>query len=217
MSKLTSNVPKDDVGFPRLLESHLRCPQRLPGLSPALPDLSSALPDQSSVLQGLARAVPDFSPILPCCPKVLSGSPRCFQTNHHHSHGTPVPVIRDRSDCEGRPECSPTVWSSLEIDASKITLHILSDTPRGFQWLEYILLMSHSAPYNTSPDYALPTPSHSINLFHHSSRFLYIDTSEICIHHSNRQFQCYYCCKYNYPFCPVVIHIHTFCYTYTAW
>jgi len=75
--------------------------------------------------------------------KVLSGTPRCSQTYHNHSHGTPVPVIRDPSYSERRPECPPKVWYSPEIDASKFTLHILSDTPGGFQRLKYILLMSH--------------------------------------------------------------------------
>jgi len=42
---------------------------------------------------------------------------------------------------EGRQECPLGVWYSPEIDASKFTLHILSDTPGGFQWLKCILLM----------------------------------------------------------------------------
>jgi len=81
------------------------------------------------------------SQVLPGAPKVPSGAPRCSQTYHNHSDGTPVAVIRDPSYCEGRPECPPRVWYSPEIDASKFTLHILSDTPGVFQWLKYILLM----------------------------------------------------------------------------
>jgi len=84
------------------------------------------------------------SQVLPGAPKVLSGAPRCSQTYHNHCHGTPEPVIRDPSYSEGRPECPPGVWYSPEIDVSKYTLHILSDTPAGFQWLKYILLMFES-------------------------------------------------------------------------
>ena len=81
------------------------------------------------------------SQVLPGVPKVLSGAPRCSQTYHNHSHGTPVPVIRDLSYSEGQPDCPPTVWYSPEIDASKFTLHILSDTSGDSQRLKYILLM----------------------------------------------------------------------------
>jgi hypothetical protein len=41
---------------------------------------------------------------------------------------------------KARPECSPVVCYSPEIDPSKITLHILSDTPGDIQRLKYILL-----------------------------------------------------------------------------
>jgi hypothetical protein len=82
------------------------------------------------------------SPTLPGAPKVLSGAPTCSQTYHNHSPGTPVTVIRDPSYSEGRPECPSRVWYSPEIDTSKFTLHILSDTPGVFLSLKYILLMS---------------------------------------------------------------------------
>ena len=49
------------------------------------------------------------SAILPGAPKVLSGTLTCSQTYHNHSHGTLVPVIRDPSYAEGRPECPPSV------------------------------------------------------------------------------------------------------------
>jgi hypothetical protein len=42
---------------------------------------------------------------------------------------------------EGRLECPASIWYSPEIDISKFTLHILSDTPGGVQWLKYILLI----------------------------------------------------------------------------
>ena len=87
------------------------------------------------------QALRQRSKMLPCAPKVLSGALRWSQTSHNHSHGTSVPVIRDPSYSEGWQECPPQVWDSPEIDASKFALHILSDTPGGFQWLQYILLM----------------------------------------------------------------------------
>jgi hypothetical protein len=66
-------------------------------------------------------------------PHWLGDSPRCSQTSHNRSHGAPVPVIRDPSYSDGRPECPPRVWFSPEIDASKFTLRLLSDTPGGSQ------------------------------------------------------------------------------------
>jgi len=68
----------------------------------------------------------DMSPALPGAPRLVVGAP---------------------SYTEGRQECRPRVWSSPEIDASKFTLHILSDTSGGFQWLKYILLMLCNATH----------------------------------------------------------------------
>jgi len=82
------------------------------------------------------------SQVLPEAPKVLSGAPKCSQTCHNHFHGTRIAVIKDPSYSLGELECPPRVWNSPEIDTSKFTLHILSDTPGGSQWLKYILLMS---------------------------------------------------------------------------
>ena len=118
----SSSVPKDNVVFPRLLYCDTRCSQESGQLSQACRQRSGLLTD---------------------APKVPSGTPRCFETCHNHSHGTLVPVIRDPRYSEGQQECPPRVWYSPEIDASKFTLHILSDTPGGFQWLKYILLMYH--------------------------------------------------------------------------
>ena len=95
----------------------------LPGLSSALPGLSPALPDAPRFTQSSLRRSDAF--------------PNCSQS----LPVTPVPVIRDPSYSEGWPECPPRVWYSPEIDASKFTLHILSDTPGVFQRLKYILLM----------------------------------------------------------------------------
>jgi hypothetical protein len=58
---------------------------------------------------------------------LIPGAPRLFTGAPRYSEGWQV--------------CPPRVWYSPEIDASKFTLHILSDTPGGFQWLKYILLM----------------------------------------------------------------------------
>jgi len=77
-------------------------------------------------------------------PHWLGDSPRCSQPFHNRFHGAPVPVIRDPSHSEGQPECPPMVWYTAEIDASKCTLHILSDTPGGSQRRKYILLMKYS-------------------------------------------------------------------------
>jgi len=79
--------------------------------------------------------------MLPDAPKAVADALKCFQTYHNHSHGTPVPVIRDPSYSECQPEYPPRVWYSPEIDALKFTLHILSVTPGGFQQLKCILLV----------------------------------------------------------------------------
>jgi len=56
---------------------------------------------------------------------VIQGAPR-------HVIGAPRLVAGAPSYSEGWQECPPRVWYSPEIDASKFTLHILSDTPGGF-------------------------------------------------------------------------------------
>jgi len=55
---------------------------------------------------------------------------------------SPVLVIRDPSYSEGQLECPPRVWYSPQIDTSKFTLHILSDTSGGSQGPRYSLLMN---------------------------------------------------------------------------
>jgi len=50
---------------------------------------------------------------LPGAPKVLSGTPTYSQTYHNHSHGTPVPVIRDHSY-----SCTSHQRSQLLLDQS---------------------------------------------------------------------------------------------------
>jgi len=71
-------------------------------------------------------------------PHWLGDSPRCSQSFHNCSRGASVPVIRDPSYSDGQPECPPRVCFSPEIDASKFTLRLLSHTPGGSQWLQYI-------------------------------------------------------------------------------
>jgi hypothetical protein len=73
------------------------------------------------VLPDMSPALPGFSPALPGAPRLVSGPP-------------------SYSEC--RQECPSRVWYFPEIDTSKFTLHILSDTPGRFQWIKYILLMN---------------------------------------------------------------------------
>ena len=135
-------------GAPRIVAGAPRLVVGAPGLASGTPRLDAGAPKCSQEGRRRTQAYPRLSKaycwrshVLPGAPKVLSSSPRCSQTYHNHSHGTPVAVIRDPSYSEGRPECPPRVWYSPEIDSSKFTLHILSDTPGVFQWLKYILLM----------------------------------------------------------------------------
>jgi hypothetical protein len=65
-------------------------------------------------------ANPGTSRLVIGAPRLLAGAPSYF---------------------ESWQECPPRVWYSPEIDASKCILHILSDTPGGFEWLKYIVLM----------------------------------------------------------------------------
>jgi len=118
------------------------------------------LPDLSLALWQLLLA-------LPGAPKVISCSPRCSEMYQHHSHGTPVPVIRNPSHTECWLECTRRVWYSPEIDPSKVTLHILSDTPGGFQWWKYILLMPQLLSPLSSSFPTLPSPD-TTKLIHHS-------------------------------------------------
>jgi len=81
------------------------------------------------------------SQMLPGASKVHSCTPRCSQTYHNHLHGTPVPVIRDSGHFEIMKECRPQVWYSPENNAFNFTLHSLAETPGGFQWQKFILLI----------------------------------------------------------------------------
>jgi len=81
----------------------------------------------------------------------LPGGPRCTQSSLLWSEVFPnltqsLPwyswTSHQRSLLLSRPAGMPSlVLYSSNIDTSKFTLHILSDTPGGFQWLKYIFLM----------------------------------------------------------------------------
>jgi len=79
------------------------------------------------------EVLPDLSPALPGLLLALPGTPRL--------------VVGAPSHSECWQDCPPKVWYSPEIDASKFTLHILSDTPGDFQWQKYILLMHLRGDY----------------------------------------------------------------------
>jgi len=127
ISRCTSSISTEEVHFPRLLYCDARCFQTCCRCFQACRRRSQDCCQRSQKLTDVSN--------------LLSGTPSCTQTYHNHFHGTPVPVIRDPSYSEGQPECPPSVYYSPEIDTSKFILHILSDTPGGFQWLKYILLM----------------------------------------------------------------------------
>jgi hypothetical protein len=140
ISRRTSSIPKEDA-FPRLLYSDSRCSHECRRHSRSCNRRTQTCCQCSHACHRRCKTCCPHSQVLPDAPKVLSSTPKCSQINHNHSLGTPVLVIRDPSYSEGRQECPPRVWDSPEIDPSKFTLHILSDTPGGFQWLKYILLM----------------------------------------------------------------------------
>jgi len=150
ISRRTSRVPQmmffPDCstvirGAPRLVAGAPRLVADAPRLIAGDPGNVAGAPWRLTGAPRCSQACSRRSQMLPGAPKVPSGAPRCSQTSHNHSHGTSVPVIREPSYSEGRQECPPRVRDSPEIDKSKFSLHILSDTPGGLQWLKYILLM----------------------------------------------------------------------------
>jgi len=115
----------------------------------------------------LLECVCDFcvgSAPLPGAPKCLSHVLTYSLTYHNHFHGTSVPVIRDASYFQSQPECPPRVWYSPEIDTSKFTLYILSDTPGGSQWPKYTLLMKLARLRPTSASPNLPDDGLPVHL-----------------------------------------------------
>jgi len=73
--------------------------------------------------------------------KVLSHAPTCSEIFHNCSHGMPLQVISDSRYSQSGAECPPTVWFSPEIDASKLAIHIPSDTPGVCRWKRFRLWM----------------------------------------------------------------------------
>jgi len=84
---------------------------------------------------------PKFSLADQRAPRLITITPIVLLYQSSEIPVTPVLLIRDPSYSQGLPEYPPRIWYSPEIDASKFTLHILSDTPGVFQRLQYILLM----------------------------------------------------------------------------
>ena len=139
ISRRTSSIPKEDV-FPKLLYSDSRCSQVCRRRSQTCGRHSQTCRRRAQTCRRRTQTCRRrsqtcrwCSQVLAGAPKVLSGAPRCSQTYQNHSHGTPAPGIRNPTYSEGRPECPPRVSYSPEIDASKFTLHIISDTPGDFQ------------------------------------------------------------------------------------
>jgi len=125
------STPRNVVGARRHVVCAPKCVVGAPRYSLASHQYSQMWHRRSQVLEGAL--------------KVLSGPPKCSQTYPNHSPHTPVQVIRDSCHSVEQPECPPMVVFSADIDSSKVTLHILSDTVGGFQWLKYILLMKVSS------------------------------------------------------------------------
>jgi len=138
--RLDAGAPRLVAGAPRLLAGAPWLLTSAPRLVTGAPRLDAGAPRCSQACRRRSQAYRRRFQVIPGASNVLSSAPRYSQTYHNHSNGTPVAVIRDPSYSEGRPECPPRVWYSPEIDSSKFTLHILSDTPGVFQWLKYILL-----------------------------------------------------------------------------
>jgi len=83
-----------------------------PGAPAVIPKKMLFFSDRSTGIRGAARLVAGAS-------RFVAGAPRYS---------------------DGRQDYPPHGWYSPEIDASKFTLHILSDTAGGFQLLKYISL-----------------------------------------------------------------------------
>jgi len=124
----TSSVPKEDVVFLDCSSVISGAPRLVAG-APRLVINASRFDFGTSRLCALVVRL-DFHP------------PMCSESAHNHSHGTPGTIIADSKCSESRPECPSSVWYSSGIDALKFILHILSDSPGGFQQLRYNLLMN---------------------------------------------------------------------------
>jgi len=127
--------------FPRLLYSDLRCHQACHWCSKACRWCTQRCFLHFQTCRWGFQTCRRQSQLRCGASEVPSGAPKCFQAYYNHSHISHGLVIREPSYSEGWLECPPRVWYSSDIDISKFTLHILSDTPGGFQWLKYIKLI----------------------------------------------------------------------------
>jgi len=109
-----SSFPKEDVVSPRLLYCDSRCSQ-------TCGRRSGACRQQTQIRRRCSQTWRRRSPVPPGVSQVPSGAGRCSQTYHNHSHGTPVPVIRDISYSEGRPN-APLVSDTL-LKLTHLSLH----------------------------------------------------------------------------------------------
>ena len=126
-------------GVPRLVAGG---PRSVAGASRLVRQRRQTFCPRTHTFHRCFQACRRHSEVLLGAPKAFSGTLKFSRTYYNHSHGTPVPVIRDPRYSKGQPECPARVWYSPEIDESKFTLCRLSDTPGGFQRLKYILLMN---------------------------------------------------------------------------
>jgi len=108
------------------------------------PGISQSLFVIPALVRRHSQVHPKFSPALRRAPKLIRITHIVLLYQSSEIPVTPIPVVRDHSYSEGLPEYPPRVWYSPEIDSSKFTLHILSNTPGVFQRLKYILLMEAS-------------------------------------------------------------------------
>jgi len=142
------------------------------------PDICHSLFIIPASVRQHSQVHPKVSPALQGAPKRIPITPILLLYQLWEIPVTPVPVVRDQIYSEGWLKCPPKVWYSPEIDASKFTLHILSDTPGSFQRLKYILLMNQyypphvyghppsQQPFPDTPQFYLHSP---FNTTHNSS------------------------------------------------
>ena len=180
ISRHTCRIPKEDV-FSRLLYCDSRFSQTCRQCSEACHLRSQTCTRCSQTCcwcsQTCCRhshACRQRSHVLPGAFNVVSSAPRRSQTYQNHSHCTPVPISRDLSYSRGRSEFSLTVRYSPEIDASKFTLHILTDNPGGSQRLKYILLMEVCVSLPDWITFCWCTLEHTVNILQ-SNREVYFE------------------------------------------
>jgi len=103
----------------------------------------------SPLVRRHSQVYPKFSLALRLVSKLITITLMVLLDQSSEIPVSPLLVITDPSYSKGCLECSPRVWYSPEIDASKYTLHILSDTPGGSQSLKYSVLMNQTGPWDS--------------------------------------------------------------------